>query len=893
MTEVLGPQTAAADRLHGLKYRQRNEDFREAMNRVAFGLKDDDRHYHQLREILLPQRFLPGGRVQGAIGAMRQTTAFNCLSGDTEVLTGDGYARLSDMVGRTIDVLSPISGAFERAEVKAFGEQDLYDITISNSAFGQTRSGSFVVRATKNHRWILQDGKITESLQEGDVLKAGAACLEEDNDGWVHGFIYGDGYKVRDEVPGSPRSNPLYADEYPFKKFNVRLCGKKTRHINKFLGSSLKTRITYPPSNDYEPLVMCLSKRDLKLLPADTETPEYIGSFVKGLLDADGCFSVRDDDSFSFHGIEETVVWVRDRLIYADYAPSGRSHECTNEPTNYGERTEPMWMQRFRPCSEHRGFRVVKVHLSSHEKVYCVVEKKHRQIILRNGLRTGNCYVSGSIADSYTDGPGSIMTRAHEAAATMRMGGGIGYDFSTLRPRGSLIRKLQSQSTGPINFMGIFNEICLCTSSSGHRRGAQMGVLRVDHPDIEEFILAKQNAHALLGFNVSVAVTDEFMEAALNNKSFDLKFNGEVHRTVDAAELWERIMRSTWDFAEPGVLFLDRVNEMNNLYYCETISATNPCGEQPLPPFGACLLGSFNLTKYLTHRSLKIVDEDSGLSAKYDFDFDQLAEDIPAIVRAMDNVTDRTRYPLAEQRAEAISKRRMGLGVTGLANAAEACGYAYGSSPFLVFEARVLETIRDRTYLASTDLAREKGPFPLFDAPRFLAGKFAKTLTEPVRELIERHGMRNSHLTSIAPTGTISMCADNVSSSIEPVFAYSTSRPVNTPTGPVTEVLEDYGASVLNTRGKLAADVTAEEHVDVLITAQKYVDSAVSKTVNMDGRTMPWADFKDIYKRAFEGGAKGCTTFNASGLRGALLSSADKNEASACVIDETGRRECA
>jgi len=508
-----------------------------------------------------------------------------------------------------------------------------------------------------------------------------------------------------------------------------------------------------------------------------------------------------------------------------------------------------------------------------------------------------NCYVSGTIVDSFTDGPGSIMARAHEAAATMRMGGGIGYDFSTLRPRGALVRRLQSSSSGPINFMRIFNEICLCTASSGHRRGAQMGVMRVDHPDIEEFILAKQNADKLTGFNVSVAVTDEFMEAALAGKDFDLKFNGEVHRTVQADYLWERIMRSTWDFAEPGVLFIDRVNSMNNLYYGEVIAATNPCGEQPLPPFGACLLGSFNLVKYL-NKSASVVRTDQGKAVGvdilgYSFDWDQFHHDIPIVVRAMDNVTDRTRYPLAEQRAEAVSKRRMGLGVTGLANAAEALGHPYGSPAFRGFEEDVLGHLLRLAYIASTDLAKEKGPFPLFDAERFLAGKFAQTLDSVVKQAIHDKGLRNSHLTSIAPTGTISMCADNVSSSIEPVFAYQTQRPVNTPDGQQVMTIDDYGASILSVKGRLAAEVTAAEHVAVLTTAQKYVDSAVSKTVNMDGRTMPWAEFKDLYKRAWEGGAKGCTTFNVAGLRGALLSDATEGTA-ACAIDgETGRRECA
>lgn len=499
-----------------------------------------------------------------------------------------------------------------------------------------------------------------------------------------------------------------------------------------------------------------------------------------------------------------------------------------------------------------------------------------------------NCFLSGIIEDSYTDGPGSIMGRAHQAASTMRMGGGIGYDFSTLRPRGSHVAKIDSQSSGPVSFMPIFDAVCLATSSYGHRRGAQMGMLRVDHPDIEEFIGAKQNNTALRGFNISVAVTDAFMEAVEVGGGFDLMWNGRPYKTVDAQALYEKIMRSTYDWAEPGIFFIDRVNEWNNLNYCETIYSSNPCSEQPLPPFGACLLGSFNLVAYLGSPSLAAAE------SRWHFDFDRFSKDIATVVRAMDNVVDRSIYPLAEQRSEAVTKRRMGLGITGLANAGEALGNDYGSAEFLEFESKVLQILRDESYRASAALAAEKGSFPLFDSDRYLSGKFIKTLSQDVREWIGRYGIRNSHLTSIAPTGTISMCADNVSSSIEPVFAYRNERPVNTPEGQLIEVLEDHGSKFLGVRGKLADKVTAAEHVDVLVTAQKYIDSAVSKTINMDS-SMPWEDFKRIYKDVYERGGKGCSTFNRDGNRGALLKKVEETENDglpSCEIDERGIRSC-
>jgi ribonucleoside-diphosphate reductase alpha chain len=419
-----------------------------------------------------------------------------------------------------------------------------------------------------------------------------------------------------------------------------------------------------------------------------------------------------------------------------------------------------------------------------------------------------------------------------------------------------------------------------------------MGILRVDHPDVEEFVRAKQNDTSLRGFNISLAVTDAFMHAVDHETSFELEFKGRVHKTVDAAELWEKIMRSTWDYAEPGVVFIDTINRNNNLWYCETIASTNPCSEQPLPPFGACLLGSFNLVKYLQpHPNLHLA------AAPYYFDGDLLVDDIPSVVRGLDNVVDRTRYPLAEQKAEALSKRRMGIGVMGLANAAEACGFAYGSTEFLEFEEQVLRTIEEGCYAASVDLAREKGAFPLFDAERYAKGAHIQGLSEKLQDYIMRYGIRNSHLTSIAPTGTISLCADNVSGGLEPVFSYELQRQVNSPDGPIIATVEDYGSAFLGTKGKLAAKVTADEHIAVLAMAQRHVDSAVSKTVNMTS-AMPWQDFKDVYRRAWELGCKGCATFNADGKRGALLVAQDDDAsagaAAACYAADpvTGQRDC-
>ena len=482
-----------------------------------------------------------------------------------------------------------------------------------------------------------------------------------------------------------------------------------------------------------------------------------------------------------------------------------------------------------------------------------------------------NCFVSGTIEDSMS----GIMDAAKNAARTMQLGGGIGYDFSTLRPHGALIRSLESRSSGPMSFMGIFDSICKTIASAGHRRGAQMGVLRVDHPDIEKFIRAKNNSTDLTQFNISVGVTDEFMEAVKSDSDFDLVFEDRVYKTVSARALWDDILRSTWDWAEPGILFIDRINKKNNLWYCEKIAATNPCGEQPLPPYGACLLGSFNLTQY-------IVKHDG----KYVFNMNMLKNDIPHVVRAMDNVVDRATYPLPQQEEEAKNKRRMGLGVTGVANAIEAMGFEYGSDGFIRQLETIMEVIRDGCYLTSVELAIEKGPFPLYN-PMYMDSDFAKTLPENIRDLIAVHGIRNSHLLSVAPTGTISLSADNVSSGIEPVFSHYYDRTIQTFDGPKVERVDDYGYREFGVKGKTADELSVFDHVKVLNVASRYVDSACSKTCNV-GDDVSWEDFKRVYMEAYDGGSSGCTTFRASGKRyGILNASASEDVAEEEIVEDT------
>tara|TARA_R110000851_G_scaffold115675_1_gene241590 strand:- start:1311 stop:2951 length:1641 start_codon:yes stop_codon:yes gene_type:complete len=499
-----------------------------------------------------------------------------------------------------------------------------------------------------------------------------------------------------------------------------------------------------------------------------------------------------------------------------------------------------------------------------------------------------NCYVSDTIEDSRL----GIFQRLQEAAQTMGLGGGDGFDFSTIRPRGALIKSQGSGSSGPVSYMRVWDTMCETIASAGNRRGAMMGVMRVDHPDVEEFIDAKRTAGELKNFNISVAITDAFMQAMWDDTDFDLIFDGVVFKTVSARALWMKIMRSTWSHAEPGVLFIDTINKKNNLAYCEVIAATNPCGEQPLPPNGACLLGSFNLTKYVF-----ITYYGKNRIPQYHFDSLQLTRDIPPIIRMMDNVVDRTIYPLEAQEIEAKNKRRMGIGVTGLANAAAALGYDYGSKDMLSFMTGVMTILRDEAYLTSIQLAKEKGAFPLFN-DEYMNSPFIQTLPEDIQRGIIDNGIRNSHLLSIAPTGTISLFAGNISSGIEPPFSLRYDRRTLMSDSSVEWwPIYDYAYDVWGIKGKTSADLTAQEHIDVLCVASSLVDSACSKTCNV-GDDVKFEDFQQLYVNAYKGGASGCTTFRPASIatRGEVMrdTSMTEDDGAVCTINPvTGERSCA
>jgi len=484
-----------------------------------------------------------------------------------------------------------------------------------------------------------------------------------------------------------------------------------------------------------------------------------------------------------------------------------------------------------------------------------------------------NCFVMGVIPDSMS----GIFDMLKEAALTMQQGGGIGYDFSTIRPKGSLVKGIAADASGPVSFMDVWDSMCRTIMSAGSRRGAMMATMRCDHPDIEEFIAAKSDSQKLRMFNLSVLVTDAFMDAVKKGEDWKLIYNNKVYSVIKAADLWDQIMRATYNFAEPGVIFIDRINATNNLSYCETITATNPCGEQPLPPYGACLLGSINLAK--------LVEQPFDKNAY--LDVSQLEDLVSTAVRMMDNVIEVSQFPLEAQKLEAKNKRRIGLGVTGLADALLMVGLRYGSDEAVKKTEKWMKTIARSAYKASINLAEEKGAFPLFDPEKFIVSGKMIQMDEDVKQAVHKFGIRNALLTSIAPTGTISLYAGNVSSGIEPVFAYSYKRKVLQNDGShVEEEVVDYAVQLW--RDKFgdaplpdffvsAQNLTPADHVKMQAAAQKWVDSSISKTINCP-EDISFDDFKEVYIQAYDTGCKGCTTYRPNEVTGSVLSAASEEK---------------
>jgi ribonucleoside-diphosphate reductase alpha chain len=517
-----------------------------------------------------------------------------------------------------------------------------------------------------------------------------------------------------------------------------------------------------------------------------------------------------------------------------------------------------------------------------------------------------NCFVMGSIEDSMT----GIFAALEEGAITMQQGGGIGYDFSTLRPRGARAKAVGTIASGPVSFMHVWDTMCGTILSTGARRGAMMATLRCDHPDIEEFIVAKQQPGALRRFNLSVQITDTFMTAVQQDAEWPLVFpevvfagKGEtilrdwpgfeepvpcrIVGRLPARALWDRILRATYEYAEPGVLFIDRINRLNNLWYRERISATNPCGEIPLPPYGACDLGSINLARFVSFP----------FSPQARFEVRALEDTVQVAVQLLDDVIDAARFPLSQQAESARGTRRIGLGITGLADALLMLRLPYGTEASLALARETMSLICHTAYRASVALAKEKGSFPYLDRDKYLEGEFIHRLPHDIRQGIAEKGIRNSHLIAIAPTGTISLLAGNVSSGLEPIFAASYGRKILDESGNSEELcLTDYAIQLWREMTGNRSDfppgfVTVNDlqvraHLDMQATMQPFVDNSISKTINVP-EDCPFSEFREIYDLAYEKGLKGCTTFRPNPVTGAVLSGAEEGvDAPHCCVLE-------
>jgi ribonucleoside-diphosphate reductase alpha chain len=803
-------------------------------------------------EVMSEGLFSPAGRIIAGAGTERRVTLSNCLSGETLILTAEyGLVAIGEIAGENVHVLDG-NGKWVFAPINVFGEQPVAPVTLKGGYNSRERK---TIYATAGHRWILEGGDevTTEYLKGGHVLKTVKRRDVEHSPAYLagvrHGIVYGDWTITRPDC------------------FEGDLAVYRSRVTERDM--------------------------DLKSLPPAGISVEYLTGFLRGWMAANGCAGRGKD--FISCGANE-ADWLK---RYGPVAGMEVSRVTkSGDETNYERRNKAVFNVHFHRWTMIAEDFLLETHREKFETttypwivesvgpmgdpvpVYCPRVTTTDSVQLDLGIHTGQCFTMGTIPDSM-DG---IFSHLREAALTMQQGGGIGYDFSTIRPKGSLVKGVAADASGPLSFMDCWDAMCRTVMSAGSRRGAMMATMRCDHPDIIDFIEAKADPARLRMFNLSVLVTDEFMGAVEAGHNWRLHFedrhgNTLVERVVDARELWNKIMRSTYDYAEPGVIFIDRVNEDHNLGYLETIATTNPCGEKPMGPYASCLLGSINLARMVEN---PFVEE-------ADIKLNRLKETVETAIRMMDNVIEVGNFPLKDQEWKAREDRQLGLGVTGLADALAMFGITYGTPKAAAWTEKVMRAICLAAYEASVSLAQEKGAFPSFDADEFLKEtRFAgRMLPGPLKQKIRKHGIRNGLLISIAPTGTISLFAGNVSSGIEPIFALSYDRKVLQPDGSkTTERVVDYAVAEFERMfpGKplppqfvTAQNLTPEAHVVMQAAAQKWVDSSISKTVNVP-KDISFEDFKEVYALAYRMGCKGCTTYRPNDITGSVLSVAEAPE---------------
>lgn len=863
-----------------------DDTWRRVAKALASVEKDADLWERRFFATMNKGYFSPAGRIISGAGTGRSVTLSNCLAAETLILTGEyGLVPIGETAGEFVTVLDG-DGNWVQAQVRAFGLQSVASVTLRGGYLGRERK---TIRATAGHRWILPCGECrTDELLTGMVLKSvKRKDVAHTNDyiaGLQHGIIYGDG------------------SQRPKGETYLRLCGDKTELNNYFSDDWTVGALQGGDTTLY--LGRSSASVAMKQLPENVSV-EYMTGFLRGWLATDGCVDGSRSSVSLACGIDE-AEWLKQHG-----AISGLEVSCAvklSDETNYGIRNKSIFNVNIRRWvmiredfirEKHRDrFSEVEYpwvvesisQFSEPESVYCPEVKTTGSFQLDLGIHTGNCFTMGTIPDSMN----GIFTHLKEAALTMQQGGGIGYDFSTLRPKGAEVKGVAADASGPLTFMDVWDAMCRTVMSAGSRRGAMMATMRCDHPDIEAFIEAKRDPAKLRMFNLSVLVTDAFMKAVKNDEPWRLHFEDRhgvtlVERTIQARDLWRRIMENTYAFAEPGVIFIDRANADHNISYLETIATTNPCAEKPMGPYASCLLGSVNLAKFV----------EKPFTAETNFNFDKLRECVSRAIRLMDNVVDVGDFPLPQQKEKALQDRQLGLGVTGLADALIMCGIVYGSDEAVAWTEQVMAEIALQAYSTSVDLAVEKGSFPTFDAEKFLSGDhFAnRMLTTPLKVRIRNFGLRNALLVSIAPTGTISLLAGNVSSGIEPVFALSYDRKVLQLDGSkITERVEDYAVARYRElhpdRGEMLPDyfVTAqtlppEAHLKMQAAAQKWVDSSISKTINLP-EDISFEAFQQVYLDAYDMGCKGCTTYRPNDVTGSVLSVAPEVNKAAPVTKQ-------